>query len=590
MSQLHIASVTFDGFKKLKAVEIPLTGITTVVGGNNAGKSCILQGLHFAITLLARLRQKSDELKQKINNLPVEDILYIPSSDYTKLAYKGRLSETKKLSVSLKLSDNKEFKLTVSRGRNGVFKCDWDSKIKNLIFYQKLNSSTSIFVPGLAGIPLNEAYVSDWHIQKAIARGDANLFLRNILLRIKQNEKIDELNGYLSSVFHNHKINIEFSPENDAYITVFVASDGFLVPLEMVGTGLLQAIQIIAYVTMFKPSFIFLDEPDSHLHPNNQRLLAKLLNILHLSTNVQIIMATHSRHLLEAIKAEAGLNHSIIWMQEGKKVEYSSPDLIPVLMDLGALTDGEKVLNGTFKTVLMTEDSDQDLIRKIISQSGFNLTETMVISYGTSSSLMTVVPHLATLLRGLTPMVSIIVHRDRDYLNDTEIQHLKTKFLEHADFVNLLITEGSDVESKFCNPAHIAEAIGIELSIAQEIVTECLTENLASFGQTWSQRRMGALSEVYRDQSKRPHTGNTPANFTFETAPGKELFSRIKDKLSSRNYDVARLISQTTHLRWAELEALVPSLLNVDPTSVTPPQTHPVTVPQTLTNPGLNPS
>jgi hypothetical protein len=47
-----------------------------------------------------------------------------------------------------------------------------------------LEKPFSIFSPGLAGISKRETYVSDGVLFRTLARGDANLVLRNILLRL----------------------------------------------------------------------------------------------------------------------------------------------------------------------------------------------------------------------------------------------------------------------------------------------------------------------------------------------------------------------------------------------------------------------
>src|ERR1035438_4570803 len=59
--------------------------------------------------------------------------------------------------------------------------------IENAPVAQNLSSLEkpfSIFSPGLAGIAKRESYVSDGVLFRALARGDANLVLRNILLRL----------------------------------------------------------------------------------------------------------------------------------------------------------------------------------------------------------------------------------------------------------------------------------------------------------------------------------------------------------------------------------------------------------------------
>ncbi|MFQ6781274.1 MAG: AAA family ATPase [Coprococcus sp.] len=75
---------------------------------------------------------------------------------------------------------------------------------------------------------------------------------------------------------------IPFNPDNDINIQVDIGIKTYEgknidVPIEQAGTGMLQILQILAYVLYFEPKLLLLDEPDEHLHPNNQRILAEVL-------------------------------------------------------------------------------------------------------------------------------------------------------------------------------------------------------------------------------------------------------------------------------------------------------------------------
>jgi predicted ATP-dependent endonuclease of OLD family len=139
-----------------------------------------------------------------------------------------------------------------------------------------------VFSPGLAGISKREAYVSDGVLFRSLARGDANLVLRNILLRLWPDEESDGAKEMkweaflteLREVFPFVDIKVEFDKTLDEQINVLITTNGSdWVPLEIVGTSVLQATQILSYIHRFQPSLMVLDEPDSHLHPDNQRLL-----------------------------------------------------------------------------------------------------------------------------------------------------------------------------------------------------------------------------------------------------------------------------------------------------------------------------
>ena len=73
-----------------------------------------------------------------------------------------------------------------------------------------------------------------------------------------------------------------------------------MLPVDASGTGILQAAQVLAYIGVYSPRLLILDEPDAHLHPDNQRKLVRLLNEVAQDDGVQVLMLrpTHALHAL----------------------------------------------------------------------------------------------------------------------------------------------------------------------------------------------------------------------------------------------------------------------------------------------------
>ncbi|WP_080425130.1 AAA family ATPase [Burkholderia ubonensis] len=51
-----ISSVTIRRFKRLEEIELPLSEVTLLIGANNAGKSSVLQAIHFAVSIAQSAR------------------------------------------------------------------------------------------------------------------------------------------------------------------------------------------------------------------------------------------------------------------------------------------------------------------------------------------------------------------------------------------------------------------------------------------------------------------------------------------------------------------------------------------------------
>jgi predicted ATPase len=233
------------------------------------------------------------------------------------------------------LDTGEEVKVAVRKGKNRNINIAV-SNLKAAREIASLAKPFTIFTPGLAGITKKEQHVSDGVLLRAIARGDANLVLRNTLLRLWENENRDLWNAFLidlHTIFPSLDLEVSFERKTDEYITVTVTEHKNSVPLELCGTGVLQAIQILSYVHSYQPEVVVLDEPDSHLHPNNQRLLCELLFEVAEMRGIQVILSTHSRHVFDALRNRS----SVLWVRDGVVDVSTDDDDLAILLELGAL-------------------------------------------------------------------------------------------------------------------------------------------------------------------------------------------------------------------------------------------------------------
>jgi AAA15 family ATPase/GTPase len=281
---MHLTKLELKKYKKVSLANINLEPINVIVGGNNAGKSSILQGIHFSVTASAASRQQGQQ------TFSCDYLLYNPTQDFSILRngtpYKNfRGDNESKLTLKTNVLNNEgeieeiSYSITLYKGRNhGNIGCErTGSYIKLGALITNPSSLFSIYVPGLAGVPQVEELRAQAIVRRGVASGDANLYLRNVIYYIKKDGKLRQLNDWFSSIFNNATVTVLFNDTKDTFINVKVRVDGKTVPLELAGTGILQILQIISYVTYFNPSLLLLDEPDSHLHPNNQAVLAEVL-------------------------------------------------------------------------------------------------------------------------------------------------------------------------------------------------------------------------------------------------------------------------------------------------------------------------
>ncbi|MBD8893988.1 AAA family ATPase [Roseibium litorale] len=495
---MFLKQVSIRRFKRVEGVTFGLSDVNVIIGGNNSGKSTLIQGLHFAFSLFQSLTisNKWPAQTKKSTTISPSELIYIPSDDPYSLGYGGRLLEDKDKAISLDFvfDDGNQVGLSVRKGRitNILVEPTNVDLAKKL---SSLEAPFTIFSPGLAGVSRNESLVSDGVLLRVLARGDANIVLRNILYRLKQKDEWFKFEADVAELFPNVSISVVFNQSVDQFILVTI-NDGFReVPLDLSGTGLLQAIQILAYLHLFSPRIIILDEPDSHLHPNNQRLLCSLLKTISDERNVQVIITTHSRHVLDAMYSDARL----LWVQDGAISVVSAEDQIDLLLELGALDIKEKLNSGKFDYVVLTEDKNSSYFYLLMRNSGYDHDRSTLLPYNGVTSIHLLKP-LIRQIKDISDAV-VIVHRDRDYLDPDEIELWKKEIraLDAEPFVTL----GIDIESYFCSDEYISfvgkEIADFNLAKFKDRLAEGeVDEVIASYvnGRVDTERKAGTIGKL----------------------------------------------------------------------------------------------
>lgn len=386
----------------------------------------------------------------------------------------------------------------------------------------------TVYVPGLAGVPHNEEQKNEGLIYRKVAGGEANLVLRNVLYLLCSKGLEDKLNKLVSGVFPNLRIRVNFRPARDTHIAVEVSTNGGVNfhPLDMVGTGVLQAIQIFAYSTLFTPKILLLDEPDAHLHPSNQNLLLKSLEVLTEETDTKVILATHSRHLINSAPDGA----KMFWLERGKLRDSGDIDTAKILLELGALDNADKVLASQKPYLILIEDERMEAFESLLSCIGESLDDFDIVPYfGVTHS--DAAAKIMTYLRpSIGPERTVIVHRDRDFMTDDEIADWRERIVE-LGFIPF-ITNGSDVESYFINRDHLASLANCAPTQVDELLQDILIENDDKLKTRFRDKRREINKRFYADGGGPVTTTLCPPDslIAIKNCVGKDLLKRIRSQ------------------------------------------------------------
>lgn len=496
-------SIKIVRFKNIDEIEIPLGGINILIGSNNAGKSSIQQAIQFAVSVAQSTAQQNARWTgdRCPSSLSSETLIYSPLRDIEALAPSGVLQTKVEHAIQVQFNSNETCTVTIRKGKNRNIATALEGKVLGEQL-QNVESPYSIIVPGLAGIPPFEEYRPPSVVRKAAAKGDSNSVFRNILLLLAKDENSwTRFESKFKTVFPDYEISVKFNPNFDEHIDAKIVQYGIALPIDSSGTGILQAIQILAYYYLYKPKLLILDEPDSHLHPNNQRILARLLKNLQEETGCQIIISTHSRHFFGALKDDAVVH----WINDSCLVEGSEELERDILLEIGALEKGDQLRNGEIPCVLLTEDTDKRYIEVLAEASGFVPDEFEIWSYGGCSNIPVALA-LNSFIKEHAPATHVVVHRDRDYMSEGEVEEYRNSLQRVG--INVFVTVGNDVESHFVDAAHIAHLYpAVATERANVLINECLADRreaiLEKFTNTIHERK---LRESYRGGDK-PNPG-----------------------------------------------------------------------------------
>lgn len=157
----------------------------------------------------------------------------------------------------------------------------------------------------------------------------------------------------------------------------------------------------------------------------------------------------HSRHLLDVLHHEA----QIIWMKDGRAERSDEVDFVSVLLDLGALDEADKLKNGHYDCLLLTEDRNKRKLKTLLAANGFDMCRTLVWWYGSSTQL-DAAKLVARFVREYAMGTQVAVHRDRDYLTDDEAANEAARFEKGG--IPFFLTRDVDIESHLLDPDYLA--------------------------------------------------------------------------------------------------------------------------------------
>lgn len=516
-----ITKVRLRRFKQLTNTELELReGVTIIAGGNNAGKSTLLQALAvWEFCKIAIIAQRGPEgllsegrsnqgfgigddafspinlpsLKHLWTNIKTQKMEGDPDGYTLGIACEWEDSGvTRKLGFSLALANDRLFIKVTESDLNA------DDELPVIAYLPPFAGITSKeerirgalrrrrIGEGLAGavlrnllLDMKEANASE----RVVLRGDRTKIRDQDLIRLRQTDPWELLQQTLREVFAAELVVSDFNEEYHTYIEAQVVKgtvDGYLLTrhqgynardLMVEGSGFLQWLSVYTLATSPAANVLLFDEPDAHLHPSLQTQLVARLTALAGTFEKQVLLATHSTEIIKEAPAE-----TLLEVRSGGTFKYLGEDeqKVGLLVGIGSAyaprIDGAR----STKRIFFYEGStDLAVLKAITTTMGYTWPR-RITEWQTSA------PHkerkaLWRQLKGeLGEDLAVLSLRDRD---DEAKNSVGDELLDKSDNSP---TEGfvarkwkrRYIEAYLIWPAAIAAASGLEQSKVEEVLRD----------------------------------------------------------------------------------------------------------------------
>lgn len=538
-----LKSIEIKNFKAIKELSIGLSDVTILVGTNGSGKSSALQAMHWATRAASYIANKTDVI------VSFDKIDYLPSSNPLGTAHKADLPTLKRADptlVSFCHCDDENEKISIRAAKNsGGIAVELSNA--NSSFKQR-DIFITAYIPGLAGLSEKETILAQPLFRRQAASGDAGGVLRNALFNLASPQKgeavlkhpekekpdnsaeaiarLKKLNELLGEVHEGIEVDVNFNDKEDVHIQAVFASKGVVRTLGDAATGILQVIQIFAYVILFRPKLMLIDEPDAHLHPDKQEKLIATLEKIAVEFNTQIIITTHSPFIVNA----ANSNTELVWIDQGKERNNVEQSTIRKMLGWGAMSK---------PCLFFIEDEDDTAIKAVLKQwPKLNRQIAICRCFGVKN-----LP-IAEFANELLQAGQVaLVHRDRDFMTEAECLEWNKKYNDYKNpqtKIRAWITRHSDFEGYFCQVSYLAKLYSVDEEEAKNWIDEAVAilEAEKKAYNKFVEKRKDSNSYFYRDgKGGSPHTDPLwdeakPADRVLGKMLHKALKTVVKTKLN----------------------------------------------------------
>jgi predicted ATPase len=294
-----IRRVRIEGFKRFDDVTFELPGHIVVAGPNNTGKTTLLQAVAAWSLALNRWKELNDFQRH--------------GGHYTRAPIARQAFSAVPLRSFDLLWRNRDYQGTV---RITVATDEWSGTMlfeadsTEQIYVRptpdigpdraRAASLTTVFVPAMTGLDVEEAVVTRPRLDQLLGRGKPGDVLRNLLVEAHASRAWDALQATIGRLF-----GVQLAPPNadgPTIVAEYSSQAGPRLDIASAGSGFQQVLMLLTMLHSRPGAVLLLDEPDAHLHMILQDAIYGELRSAAARTGAQLIVSTHSEVIINAVE------------------------------------------------------------------------------------------------------------------------------------------------------------------------------------------------------------------------------------------------------------------------------------------------
>lgn len=373
-----IKSLELSNFGGYRSLRLDFAPLTVIIGSNAYGKSTLLHAISMlmaGVDVATRHAPADNSARWLVRGEPLDTIA--PSAGgWQKLFTRTQDSPAEHLLVQGTFEGLRwlsKARLTVAKvpeGKPDVVVAV-ESNTPEARPPASSRGASATLITHVSTLDHDEVYVPDEGLQFTLRSGARAGFVRNRLIRLDE-AAIERINRVLRKLAQAEIVSMTrlADAQTGAPLTVSFRRNGSTFELSSANHALVSALSLLSEVEaqLAQPSesgerLLLLDEPELHLHPRAQAVLAECLSEISSSVGVQIVSVTHSHPIVRSLLSHP--NSAVITIERQfthLRRLYSQKDVLRALRNTHDLATFSAVNFLASRHVLFVEGETDETI------------------------------------------------------------------------------------------------------------------------------------------------------------------------------------------------------------------------------------